>query len=375
MLMRPQMDERKQLPGLDGLRALSVMAVILFHQYVFEFGWMGVQVFFVISGYLISRLLNRARDQELGSYLRGFYGRRALRIFPLYYTVLAGLAVIAFSSQREATLRQSLPYAATYTYNFWYATGASGYSYLITHFWTLCVEEQFYLVWPFVIFFCPERHLKRLFLGLVALGPVIRLVLASLISRPGATHLDDWHVAMQVLTPTHVDAFAMGALFSFLPSPPSRRWLAAGAAAFFGAGAILVVTQHLPLSSLGFPMGMGPGHAFVWAYTLLNLCSALLIVAVTRRQLLPRFFEAPPLVYLGKISYGLYAIHYPVQGFVDRVLPHGPFRVRLGLQCLLTLALASASYHLWEARFLGLKDRWFPAETPVPADSRQARAL
>jgi peptidoglycan/LPS O-acetylase OafA/YrhL len=374
MLMRPQMDERKQLPGLDGLRALSVAVVVLFHQYVFEFGWIGVQVFFVISGYLISRLLNRARDQELGPYLRGFYGRRALRIFPLYYTVLAALAVIAFSSQREPTLRQSLPYAATYTYNFWYATGASGYSYLITHFWTLCVEEQFYLVWPFVIYFCPERHLRRLFLGLVALGPVVRLVLSALLSRPGVTHLGDWHVAMQVLTPTHVDAFAMGALVSFTPSPPSRRWLAASAAVFFGAGAILVVTQHLSVRSFGYPMGMGPGHAYLWGYTLANLCSALLIVAITRRQIFPSFFEARPLAYLGKISYGLYALHYPVQSFVERALPHGSFRARLGLQALLTVALASASYHLWESRFLAFKDRWFPVTLPRDAARREARA-
>jgi peptidoglycan/LPS O-acetylase OafA/YrhL len=364
-------DERK-LPGLDGLRAISVAFVLLFHQYVFPFGWIGVQIFFVLSGFLITRLLHRARNQPLGPYLRGFYGRRALRIFPLYYAVLAGLTALALTPARAAGLRESLPYAYTYTYNFYYALRASGYSYLITHFWTLCVEEQFYLVWPFVIFFCSERNLPRLLLGLVLTGPLVRLVLAHVISPAGATPLD-WHLAFQVLTPTHVDAFAIGAYVSLYPVARPRPALAAASAVFFSAGLFLVLKLHQPWLSFGYPIGMGAGYAYVWGYSLVNLCSALLIATLARRELWPAFFEARPIAYLGKISYGLYIIHYPIQSGVEKVLPHGSTLAHIALQSVITVALASASFYLWEARFLRLKDRWFPNVSTAKV-APQARA-
>src|SRR4029078_7222796 len=165
-----------KLPGLDGLRALAVLLVVVCHQYVLSLGWVGVQIFFVLSGYLIPGLLVRDREQPLGSYLRDFYGRRALRIFPLYYAVLAVLLLASVSGIQLSGVREALPFAATYTYNFWYAAHGT-VSYLLTHFWSLCVEEQFYLFWPFVVYLCPPRYIRHLLMALILLGPIVRAVM------------------------------------------------------------------------------------------------------------------------------------------------------------------------------------------------------
>lgn len=347
-----------KLPGLDGLRAIAVALVLLFHRYLLPVGWLGVQIFFVLSGFLITRILARSKAQPLAEYLQNFYGRRALRIFPLYYAVILVLFVASFWG-KPSGVREGLPFAATYTYNFWYATKASGYSLFITHFWTLCVEEQFYLVWPFVMYLCPARHTKRLLLGLIALGPLLRLGGSWLLSQPHATALPDASVALDVLTTTHLDAFATGACFALFPWGGAARALLLLSIAWLAGGAALILTHHLPLGSFGYPIGMLPGYGYLWGYTLINCLSGLLIDCLVNRRFLPAFFELRPLGYLGRISYGLYVIHYPMQALADAALPHAPFSVRLGFQIVATCACASASFHFLETPFLRLKDRWF----------------
>ncbi len=125
--------------------------VLLFHQGLLPFGWVGVQIFFVLSGYLITRLLVEARGERLRSYLRTFYGRRSLRIFPLYFAVILVCWLALSAGISLNGVAAGLPFAATYTYNLFHASSHFEHSKLITHFWSLCVEEQFYLVWPFLI--------------------------------------------------------------------------------------------------------------------------------------------------------------------------------------------------------------------------------
>jgi peptidoglycan/LPS O-acetylase OafA/YrhL len=363
----------KKLPGLDGLRAIAVLLVVLCHQYVLSIGWVGVQMFFVLSGYLITGLLTRARDQPLGAYLRDFYGRRALRIFPLYYAVLAVLAVASMAHLRLGGVREGLPFAATYTYNFWFATNGT-LSYLLTHFWSLCVEEQFYLVWPFVIYLCPPRFTRTLLLAVIVASPLVRaLMMHWLVARgnPG-----DRFIALDVLTPTHFDAFAIGAYAALFPLGGSRRGLLVSSAVLATAGVVLVVRDHLPWSSGGYPLGLAAGYAFIWGYSLINLCSAFLIDCLAHRKFLPRLFESRALTYLGQISYGLYVLHYPVQWIVDKALPGRIAPVHIAVQVLITVGLATLSYRFWEVRFLALKDRWFPARrrpsAPLPEAARSA---
>ena len=351
-----------KLPGLDGLRAIAVALVLLFHRFLLPIGWIGVQIFFVLSGYLITRLLDRSREQPLKDYLREFYGRRALRIFPLYYAALALIALLAWGSPELA----GLGFAATYTYNFWYATQAHEFSTLITHFWTLCVEEQFYLLWPFVIFFTPRELRRAVLTAIVLAGPGLRLLVACYLARPGATVLFNSSVALDTLTPSQIDAFATGALFALYPPRRARVGLGVSAALVAGAGAFLLRRYHLPWLSFGFPIGMANGFGFLWGYSLINVASAFLIVSLVQRRFLPALFEARPIAYLGRISYGLYVIHYPMQHAVDVLMPTSRMASRLAAQIALTVGLASLSFKLWETPFLRLKDRWFKVARVAP---------
>ncbi|HEX4381668.1 MAG TPA: acyltransferase [Myxococcales bacterium] len=342
-----------RLPGLDGLRVLSVLVIIFYHQGLLPFGWIGVQVFFVLSGYLITRLLWNARERPLGRYLTGFWGRRVLRIFPLYYGALVALSVLAFAAGKGQILKLSLPYLATYTYNLWSATAAYRESRYFSHFWSLCVEEQFYLLWPFLIYVCRRGPLKAVLAAIVLAGPLIRLAEVFILrASPGANPLTD--LSVYVLTPTYFDGFAIGAWVGLFP-------LGGKKGAFFASFAFLVIATWLAFqhsNGLRDTSGTGPGYVLIWGYSLVNLFAALLIDCLVFRKLAPRFFDAGPMQYLGKISYGLYVFHLPIQTMLEQALPRAGVWPRLGLQLILTVAVSALSFRFWERPFLALKDRF-----------------
>jgi peptidoglycan/LPS O-acetylase OafA/YrhL len=347
---------------------------MLYHQQILEAGWVGVQIFFVLSGFLISRSLYRARSLRIAEYLTTFYGRRALRIFPLYFAMLLALAGALAVGIQLTGVRAGLPFAATYTYNFWQASPSFEHSKFIAHFWSLSVEEQFYLVWPFVMFFCPERRLRPLLLAIIAAGPVIRLATFGVLSLPDVHSLADKHVALYVLTPSHIDAFAVGAYVSLYPLGGMPKLLytmlatcvvsglavVALSAADAGVGA---AASGATWGSLGYPLGLSSGYAFIWGYSLLNISTALLIDCLVHKKCAPWLFDNGALRYIGKISYGLYLLHYPVQSIVGKALP-GPVWRQLIVQSLLTTVIAAAAYRFLELPFLALKDRWFVLSAP-----------
>ncbi|MDC0740460.1 acyltransferase family protein [Polyangium mundeleinium] len=354
------------LPGLDGLRAVAVVLVLLYHQQLVGFGWAGVQIFFVLSGYLITKILHRTRSAPLSQYLRNFYGRRALRIFPLYYAYLLALGLAAAFGVAPPDLRSGLPFAVTYTYNFYHAGSGFVHSKLLTHLWSLSVEEQFYLVWPLFLYFLEPNKLRRVLWGLVLAGPLIRALLFQGLRLSGTSILSDTEIALYVCTPSHVDAFALGALASLFPFGTGRRALLVGLGLTLALG-LLILVVYGPAglrSSIGYPIGLKHGYAYIWGYSLINVSSVLLIECLVRGVFLPRFFEHPALAYLGRISYGVYVLHFPVQAMVERVLPASSVLVRMAVQLVCTLASASVSYHVFELRFLRLKDRWFGNEKP-----------
>jgi peptidoglycan/LPS O-acetylase OafA/YrhL len=357
------------LPGLDGYRALAVLLVLLFHARIgdpphafLEVGWIGVQLFFVLSGFLISGLLLRSKNQPLGPYLRAFYGRRFLRIAPLYYGYISLLLAAVLLTHRETPTTSQFLFAATYTYNFFHASSHFVPSMTMTHLWSLAVEEQFYFVWPLVLYFCPERWLKRFLVFLVVMGPLVRLATYFVLKLLGPVVLGKTALALYVLPITHADAFALGALASQYSGRPSWR-LGAGVVALAlvaGLSACIAFPDTAPFSSLGYPLAMPRGYGYAWSYTLINLVGAVLILALINRRFLPWFFESRPMSYLGKISYGFYVLHYPLQDVVQRALPHGPFLLRLIVLVPLVVVVAGASYRWFESPLLKLKDRFFP---------------
>jgi peptidoglycan/LPS O-acetylase OafA/YrhL len=208
-----------RVPSLDGLRALSIMLVLLSHaqgtrgflvrsafQYWGDLGHLGVRVFFVISGFLITGLLLREVETTGSISLKGFYLRRFFRIFPAYYAYIAVIALCAYW-HRVVLSKDDLLYALTYTMNY-----HSARSWLVGHAWSLSVEEQFYLLWPAVVAFGRRRGALRVAAVAVLLAPILKM----------STYyfLPSWRPTMGESFQTVADTLAVGCLLAI-----GRDWL------------------------------------------------------------------------------------------------------------------------------------------------------
>jgi peptidoglycan/LPS O-acetylase OafA/YrhL len=378
------------LPLLDGVRAFAIFAVMLYHANWLQCGWVGVQAFFVLSGLLITRILLKSKERWQSSeecaipatgsieYFSTFYWRRMLRIFPLYYVFIGGLTLIYLVVGHPVQLKTDLPWMLTYATNI--QRTFSGYHNTGTHshLWSLAVEEQFYLIWPAVVWLLSRRQLRNLTWGLIAGGPILRFATGW-----WATH--QWHSQAQAgevvynLFSSHLDAFACGAavaMGSAVFCANTGRKLAVSAAVTLAVGLGLLLIYLRPLgvagfNSLGYPHNMPWKYGYVWGYSLWNLTFALSIAVLCQSHLekrgVFRVLELPFIAYLGRISYGLYVFHNPIQVLVAR-LWHIPEYRPFPLDALLvsiaaTIAIAVFSFHTLESWFLKLKDRqprWNP---------------
>ena len=364
---------------LDGLRAIAVTLVALLHFGYLNGGWIGVQVFFVLSGYLITGVLLADRDAPLGDYLRRFYWRRTLRIFPLYYAYLAVLAVAYALRGVPAELPPYAPTLFTYTYNFTRLLPSWEASPFFTHFWSLAVEEQFYLAWPFAVHALSRRALVVLSAALVAVGPALRWALAAALDAPWRSAYDVGD-AVYWFPLSHADAFAAGALVALLrlgdlvTRPALVAAAALGAAAAAGAAnlaALRASGADLPLGTMGFPLASIANGFHAWGYTLLNACSAGLVaaaVAAHRRGGAVSALALPPLAGLGRISYGVYVLHWPLLVLFNASVRYRGMSLRGALLCVVWFAIvcgaAWLSFRLYESRFLALKDRGWGLRRP-----------
>ncbi|HMB21593.1 MAG: acyltransferase family protein [Chloroflexota bacterium] len=364
------------IPGLDGLRGIAFLLVYGLHTDYVQVGWVGVQFFFVLSGFLITGiLLDMKKFLPPRDYFVKFYGRRFLRIFPLYYfylLLMAGVATwlisIAYRPGAMKVFLEQARYAALYVYDFFFATSFGNNSSFLDHFWSLSVEEQFYIFWPLLILLVPEKALKKLSIGFIVLGPLFRLIFLFIYRSGEFSFLArsaEWFI--YPLPFSHIDAFAFGALISRYPFPNAKKQF------FILLGILPVVgyaTQYLAtgeigaISAFGFPMFLGDAYKYIWGYSLLNYFFAVAICAVVKEQVFLRFLDWKPMQYLGKISYGLYVYHYPIIWFVGRIrdleVPEATARVLTALIAFpVTLLISAASYHLMEKPILDLKDRFF----------------
>ncbi len=363
------------IPGLDGLRAIAFLVLFGLHTDYLQFGWMGVQLFFVLSGYLITGILLRMKEKlPAGRYFLKFYGRRFFRIFPLYYFYLflmLGVTTWLVSiSYRPAIMRvfaDQIWYAILYVYDFFSAYRGFVPSRFLDHLWSLSVEEQFYIFWPLLIFLVPEKSLKKLFLAGIIAGPLFR-VFMFLIHQWGVAGFfrEPAALAIYPLPFSHVDAFAFGAYITRFSIPNARKQFVYLCIVIPLIG---FVTQYVatgsigPASALGYPVTMPNGYQFLWAYTLLNYWFAVLIYCVVHEKMFVPFLDWAPLQYLGRISYGLYVYHFPVIWFAGRIRDLGVSEKNAPLLILIlsfagTVAIASLSYFILERPFLKLKDRF-----------------
>lgn len=330
-------------PQLDGLRAFAVLAVLVHHAgppgltAALEPGAWGVQLFFVLSGFLITGILLRGRAEVTGGrrsgMLRAFYIRRFLRIFPLYYAVLLAVALL-----NGPGVRGNLWWHLAYLSNYHFAWHGS-WSGPTSHLWSLAVEEQFYLLWPWFVLFLPRRGLPVLLAAAVAAGPLARLVLWRQTGN---------ELVATLPTPCCLDSLGLGGLLAWLwQEERDRRWLGRGALA---AGVGLAVLL------LGLPLGEGA------RLVLGRTAGALVFVWLVDRAATGfggwagRVLEFRPVVYLGTISYGLYVF----QNFVLWLaFPHTAGLERFAKVFVVTLGLAAVSWYCYERPLNGLK-RYFP---------------
>ena len=366
------------IPGLDGLRAVAILLVFFLHADYVYIGWVGVQLFFVLSGFLITDILLRMKESESGKdFFKKFYGRRFLRIFPLYYFYLALMLIIAailiradYRTNYMELFQAQASYAFVYAYNLFNASAAySGESRLIGHLWSLSTEEQFYIFWPLILFLTPKKHLKKLLLAAVLFGPLFRLGVTVLFRFGTVSFLhDDMGVVIYVLPFSQVDAFALGALITQFKFPKARLQffillaltpIVGLATQYYSTGALDTV------SALGFPFPLQYDLKQVWGYFYLNYLFALLIYLVVKEKMFLRLLDNKVMRYLGKVSYGLYVYHYAVIWFVARIRDFGisePIAKPLTLiiSAAVTFLLASLSYKYSQKPILDLTERYFP---------------
>ena len=364
------------IPGLDGLRAIAFLLVFALHTRYLQIGWTGVSLFFVLSGFLITGiLLDMKNEFPPREYFIKFYGRRFLRIFPLYYfylmlvgVVTSWLITVPYRPNYMQIFWDQVRYAVFYVYDFFFATVRFQHSHFLDHFWSLSVEEQFYIFWPLLILLTPEKHYKKLFLAFICIGPALRMVVLLIHSSGMVRFLaDSPEVVIYPLPFSHVDAFALGALISRFSIPTARKQfiVLAGFIPFLGFTIQYLATNSIgTISAFGFPLLLPEGKQFLWGYSLLNYFFALLIYRVAKEGWGLRVLEWEPLRYLGRISYGLYVYHFPIIWFAGRIADLGvkppllqPLTALIAF--LATLAIASMSYFLLEKPILDLKDRFF----------------
>lgn len=366
------------IPGLDGIRAIAFLLVFSLHTDYVYIGWVGVQLFFVLSGFLITNILLRMKETlGAGDYFKKFYGRRFLRIFPLYYFYLFIIFIVTmiviYYGYRVTYMQRTqeqLPYALTYLYNFFNASSAyGGESWLIGHLWSLSVEEQFYLAWPLLILLTPKCHLKKLFVAAIIAGPLFRAGISFLYKYYDVPFMfADYSVVTYVLPFSHLDAFGLGAFISRFEIPKAR-WQ------FFALLLFLPVIGFATTywstggwgdyTALGFRYPLAKDMKQVWGYLYLNYTCALFIYIVVKEKFLVRLLDKPFISYLGKISYGLYVYHFAVVWFVRRIrdlsVPEPIAKpLTFVISAVLIYFVASLSYKYFEKPILDLKDRYFP---------------
>lgn len=362
------------IPVLDGLRGIAVIGVMFFHFAmspaapsrlndllirVSRFGWVGVDLFFVLSGFLITGILIDAKSSA--HYFRNFYARRTVRIFPLYYGVLALFYLIA----PHTNLYPAEGVAAAERYQAWYWLYASNFLIAFhngwvfeqfTHFWSLAVEEHFYLIWPAIVYFVKPAKLGWVCAGFIIGGLVVR------------GFFEQFHFNMyyaHLLTPSRVDSLAMGGLIAVLARRGkglAEMRLAAKCVAVLcivGTGIIyLRVHDFNPKFSLVRTVGFS---------VLALMFGAILVISMTGRSngLASRVLGGRVLRFFGKYSYGLYIFHVlivppvrewaPAVRMAGHVGAFGGLAVHIAVCFLVSIAMALLSWHLFEKWFLKLK--------------------
>ena len=335
-------------PALDGVRALAVTAVLLFHGGVpgFDGGYLGVSVFFTLSGYLITSLLVHEHRVNDRIDLATFYSRRLRRLLPASALCLLGVVVLAAVTEvfdGVASLRSHVLGSLFQVANWVFLAGEGSYQDLLAqasgsvspleHFWSLAIEEQFYWVWPPLMALVLGRiPLHRSRVTAIGTLTLLGLLAAPIIAQTWGPDAAYW------ATPARMGEILVGAFIAvaLYGRTVDAKWGVLAPAALVALAATVVL----------FPSSSGP--AYEGALSLIALVSGALLIGLQVDGPVRSWLAAGPLVWLGRISYGVYLFHWPVYVLLDadRTGTSGPllFAIRLAV----TMAVSVASYRLLE---------------------------
>jgi peptidoglycan/LPS O-acetylase OafA/YrhL len=404
------------VPALDGVRGLAIALVFARHLSLVPWfrlsssatdrgiaavagaGWIGVDLFFVLSGFLITGVLLHDRDRAapMTAKLGRFYWRRTLRIMPLYYVACAVLFFVVpalpyFRAQPEiAMLHQSEPWYWLYGVNILDVVHGGAWTPFNTgHFWSLAVEEQFYLVWPLVVLATSRKTLLRIVVGLIVAGPFIRLACIAFLGGGGPS-------AAYTLSLARVDVLGLGALLAVMYRGDGGWWTRVQTLAPWCSAAALA-TFVLIAATRGVDASHDPVMQTI-GYSAVALGMGSLVARLLRVDRpappLGRLFSAQPLRTLGKYSYCLYIVHYPLMAVMDLAWAHVHIPPVLGSQlpswtaygmvlAASSFGIAWVSWRVLESPMLALKDRFTripppstapPSVPPQPRQTYQPRA-
>jgi peptidoglycan/LPS O-acetylase OafA/YrhL len=339
---------RTHMKQLDGLRAFAIFFTMVTHFVavtdspmgrLIPRGQLGVRPFFVISGFLITRILLRCRlEEDQWRELRVFYCRRVLRIVPLYYATLAITALVNIRP-----VRQTLWWHVAYLSNFYQVLQNASLQSVVTPYWSLSVEEQFYLIWPCLILFLPRRYLLNAMIATVCLGPLSRFIGVTMDIR-----------SFGALPFSCMDALGIGAIMAYcqdkeLGSPHAAtkfteimKWIGLPSfGLFFAAKAARIALPGAPVLA-----DLAAAFAFGWLVSR---------AASSFKGPVGNLLELKPIRYIGRISYGIYILHgfMPVILFYLLKWSHLALRedswARFLLLVGMSVAAASASWHFFES--------------------------
>jgi peptidoglycan/LPS O-acetylase OafA/YrhL len=355
---------------LEGLRGLAILLVMVSHFVIVPYfaklhflklGFWGVNIFFVLSGFLITEILLKEvkRGNPRKTILKRFYVRRVLRIFPLYYLCILLLYIINAGNSGEVLL-----YTLTYTYNIanvWFNVDSEA----VTHFWSLCVEEQFYLVWPLLLVFVNRKYYVHLILGMILTGLLSRIIYCGY-------QLENYRKFIMA-TPASFDCLGLGALLAYLKLNHSAflerilKWYFVPVLAAFGLWIGLSLSDGAEDSF--FYQAFGRSVTGVTGFYLVG------IGALGFKTTFGKIMTGKLLGFIGKISYGLYVYHWLVFFFLQKKFTHwinaalkgdefiigklkyNSYIFTFASFTIISVLVSFASYHLFEKRFLKLKEK------------------
>ena len=366
----------KHVPALDGLRGFAILLVLWIHLFwigpgdigtgparlfarLSTCGWMGVDLFFVLSGFLITGILCDTVGRE--RYFRNFYARRALRVFPLYYGFLA-LIVLLGLLHGDRWYSRTWLYAA-YLQNVWYSPAAFSSATWMkwNHFWSLAVEEQFYLFWPFLIYLLRTRR-RILVMALLLAAASAGARLAAQFS-PVLT-ADQFFI--YTWSPARFEGLLLGSALAAAVRTRLRRPMISLAPFVLSAGLAVLAWHGYVHGNVFFA---GDRWMLTAGITVLGVtCCALVGTVLRTGGPATRVFEQPVLRFFGRYSYGLYVLHYTLHHLLElwllpvfaRYMHSKVLQVfAVGILALpLSVAAAYLSYEYFESRFLRLKSHF-----------------